>query len=583
MASSKPPQERMVDPFASYNSNEVNRLTEMVGLGENGIITYPSLQVSINDSTSVIVSEGYVLKDDVLIKITSPHIVSFYDADHYTDPTLPFLQEGYNYIVLDYSYIKSRPAPEANIKILKWSDRHLYTSANNLYLLKVVEIIKLSPTNYQISRVLDYDPDTPTNQREGIKTFTGAKYDIPTHTSEDQGRTLYSSEEDDFAFGLSNRWVKMQEATSVSKNTSARTKGELVYLTGLVLPAISSSAISTADGVVTVVGNPGRVQTTGYVEDVPIESGITLNVGDLLFLSLVEAGKVTSVETYLYSQFVGRCLEITGSGTTCSMLFVRGFVSPTNAAAASVGFSQTLTVGNWILDAGLYYQDIDTSIIDGSNALVSARDTATDIIIEPTLVDFSDLISSVRIWMPNNTTQLDVTLIGRKFSTTTGNTIECVRDTLHAGVSWNPVGPLYYQDVDITTIGTKSVAVEVRDLADNMKIRPTIELININTLRIWMPDNTHNLHITAMGPKVTASIFTTVNSTLVNTGWILSGGSYYQNIGIGNINKQNVIVNVKDNLNNEKIEPQDIEFVSVASVKIWMPNNTKTLEVLVVG
>ena len=586
MASSIPTQERMVDPFASYNSNEVNRLTETVGLGDNGIITYPSLQVSINDSTSVIVSEGYVLKDDVLIKITSPHIVSFYDTDHYTDPTIPFLEVGYNYIVLDYSYVKSRPAPKATIKILKWSDRHFYTSSNNLYLLKVVQIIEPTPNNYEISQILDYDPDTPTNQREGVKTFIGAKYDIPTHTSGDQGRTLYSSEEDDFAFGLSNRWVKLQESTSVPKNTSARTKGELVYFdfTGGVLPAISSSAISTADGVVISVGNPGRVQTTGYVEDVPIESGITLNVGDLLYLSLIEAGKVTSVETYLYSQFVGRCLEVTGSGTTCTMLFVRGFVSPTISAAAAVGFSQTLTVGNWILDGGLYYQDIDTSIIDGSNALVSARDTALDLVLEPTLVDFSDSTSSVRIWMPNNAIELDVTVIGRKASTTTGNTIECVRDTIYAGASWNLFGGFYWQNIDISTIGTKSVVVEARDLADDMKIKPSyIELINANTLRIWMPDNTHTLHITAMGPKATASIFTTVKSTLEIVGWTASGGSYYQNVGTGNINKQNVIVNVKDNSNGEKIEPEDIEFVSAATVKIWMPNNTKTLEVLVVG
>ena len=111
-----------------------------------------------------------------------------------------------------------------------------------------------------------------------------------------------------FAFGLSNGWVKLQESTSIAKDTSSLAKGDLVYFdfAGNVQKAISTTAIATADGVVTVVGNPGRVQTTGYVEDVPIESGVALNVGDLLYLSLLEAGKVTSTESYLYSQFVGR-------------------------------------------------------------------------------------------------------------------------------------------------------------------------------------------------------------------------------------------------------------------------------------
>ena len=592
MASSIPDQDRMVDPFASYNSNEVNRLTEMVGLGENGIITYPSLQVSVNDSTSVIVSEGYVLKDDVLIKITSPHIVSFYDADHYTDPTPPIPESGYNYIVLDYTYVKSRPAPKASIKILKNSDRHLYTSASNLYLLQVVHIIELTPNNYEISGVFDYDPDTPTNQREGVKTFTGAKFDIPTHTSGDQGRTLYSSEEDDFAFGLSNRWIRLQDlaTTGVTKDTMLLAKGDLVYFNSIggVSKAISTMARSTADGVVTIVGSmydnpPGKIETAGKVEDVPIQSGVVLNVGDLLYLSLTEAGKVTNIEVYPFTQFVGRCLEKTGGGTTCTMLFVRGYISSSTSAEDAVGFSETLTVGNWIYDGGLkaYYQDIDISSLLDPNALVSARDTTSDLIIEPYLVDFQDSTSEVRIWMPDATTELDITIVGRKG---TAGKVELVRDTL-AGGFWLASGGRYYQDVDITTIGTKNVVVELYDDIDDKRIKPDdLELVNANTLRVWMEDSTSTLNLTAIGPNVASpNTYSGMRVSLQDTAWVASGGSYYQDIGIVILNEKDVLINVKDSSNGEKIEPEDIEFLNTTSVRIWMPDDTKTLEVLVVG
>lgn len=598
MASSKPTQERMVDPFASYNSNEVNRLTEIIGLGRNGMIGYPSLQVSSNDSTSVIVARGYILKDDVLILVPeSTHVVDFLDPDHYTDPTPPIPEVGYNYIVFDYTYVKSRPAPEANIKILKATDTHLYTSASNLYLLKVVQIIEPTPNNYEISQILDYDPLIPNNQRRTVLTFAGARYSIPSHTDRYQGRFMYSSEEDDFVFGLSNRWISLQDftnATSVVRDTSALAKGDLVYFNSLagLTKAISTTVTSTADGVVTVVGEetdspPGRVQTTGRVEEVPIEGGIAVNIGDLLYLSLAEPGKVTNIEVYPFSQFVGRCLEVTGGGTTCNMLFVRGYVSSAVSSEHAFGFAETLLTGNWISDSGLFYQDIDTStILEGGNVVVSARDTTADIIIEPTLIEIdATATGTVRVWMPDATTELDITLLGRKKSTALNHEIEIIRRSLLSGASWTLDGGRYYQDIDISTIGTKSVVVEAWDTFDLMKIKPSeLELVNANTLRVWMSVNTRSLNVTVAGPKPgTITPYISVIATLQSTAWTLSGGSYYQNVGIGAINNQNVTINVKDNSNGEKIDPEDIEFLNAASVRIWMPDNTKTLEVLVVG
>ena len=65
MASTIPNQERVVDPFASYNSNVVNRITEIVTQNTEGMLTVNSMQVEL-DTTSpnntVIFNQGMQLK-----------------------------------------------------------------------------------------------------------------------------------------------------------------------------------------------------------------------------------------------------------------------------------------------------------------------------------------------------------------------------------------------------------------------------------------------------------------------------------------------------------------------------------------
>ena len=70
MASSIPEQYRAVDPFASYNSNTVNQLTELRSRAENVLDNPCGLDV-VSDTTSpttaVVVQPGYAYKDDVMI------------------------------------------------------------------------------------------------------------------------------------------------------------------------------------------------------------------------------------------------------------------------------------------------------------------------------------------------------------------------------------------------------------------------------------------------------------------------------------------------------------------------------------
>ena len=593
MASSIPTQERVVDPFASYNSNVVNRLTEILSKGRNALISTNDLQVTVIDSTSVAVSEGYALKDDVLIHVTAPKTVDFYDIDQYTS-TDPFPTPGYNYIVLDYSYVKSRPAPQASIKILRSTERAALAASPNLMLIKVVKLTTTGP--HIIESLHDFDPENISNKRETIFRYATGEGYLPVHTrSRDQSRIVYDHESDSFYFGISDRWVGLDDGSSIIKDTSALALGDLAYInsTGGVGKAISKFPISTVDGVVIEVGTetsnpPGRVKTTGPVEDVPVDTNVagSVNVGDLLFLSINQAGKVTNVESYPYSQFVGRCTDVIDS-TTVNMLFVRGFVSPTLASADLGAGISGIVLGSGSWHAGydgtavVYYQDVDITGISGRDAIFAVRDVSDGELIEPYKIELlSDDVA--RIWMTDNTHTLDITILGPAISIGV-DTIKAVRSTLSAG-SWILQGGNYYQDVDITDIGTYDVVVSLRDTADDMKVKPVaIEIDSTSTVRVWMTDNVHTLEATVIGATPSTDLLTASIITIDTSDWSSSGGQYYYDIDTTIIDNQDIIMSARNDATNTVVEVGDVEMVDANTVRIWMPGNTVKLHVIVMG
>lgn len=592
MASSIPSQERAVDPFASYDSNSVNRLSEMLSKGQNCVLSSTDLQVTLNDTTSVIVSTGYAIQDSVLVHITSQHTVNFYDLDHYTTVD-PYPEPGYNYVVLKYSYQKARPSPTASIKILRPSERGILASSNNVQLLKVVKLTTTGP--HTIDSLYDYDPENTSNKRTTASRYgTGEAY-LPTFTAtRDTSRIAFDNSTDMFYFGISDKWLSLNGSTSIIKDTSALAKGDLVYInsSGNPVKAISKFPIMTSDGVVSQVGSltstpQGRVQTAGRVEDVPVESAVSggLTTGDLLYLSTSEAGKVTNVEDYPFTQFVGRCLDVIDS-TTVNILYVRGFVSPSVAAAnLAAGINVELDSSSWLstLDGTsvVYYQDITITELSGKDAIVSVRDMADNEIIEPYDVKFISS-TTTRIYMPDSTSSLAITLIGGAINIGT-DTVVVVRETLAAG-SWTLSGGLYYQDVDISSIGDQDVAVGVRDELTDKKIDPSaIELDSTSTVRVWMNDNTSDLVVTAIGTKYSTDLVGLITEAIETTDWIASGDRYYYDISTSIIENQDVLVSARDDNTDMKIRLDDVEFVDSNTVRVWMPDNTHNLHVIVAG
>ena len=235
MASTIPSQERVVDPFASYNSNVVNRLTEIATQGTEGMLTVNSMQV-VQDATSintVIVQTGYAIKDDVLINITAEHTVDFTDDDQWVTPPDAITFPGGNcYVVLDYQYAKQRPAPQANIKILQPSERGLIGAGSTYLLLKVVKTSLLSPHN--ITALYDYDPEVgyTSNERQYLKYYVSGAVNLPVHDQErDQGRIVYESETDKFYFGFESSWEDLNKNISgqISSWTLDATSGDYFY------------------------------------------------------------------------------------------------------------------------------------------------------------------------------------------------------------------------------------------------------------------------------------------------------------------------------------------------------------------
>ncbi len=403
MASSIPNQDRAVDPFASYNSTTVNTLTRMLTYGEEGIATPLSCDVidSTSSNTEVILEEGFVYMDDVWFNISSDHVIDFTDSEHYYNFDTGFDEAGYYYIVLDYTYVKSRPAPQAKALIVKPSQRNLYTEGGSWLFLKAVKVEGAGP--FYVVSVHNFDPENTDNRRVFTKTYAGTEVGLPTHVpATDQGRIVYGIEEDDFFFGLSNRWESAFGSVSFPANTLGLNIGNLVYVdtTGDISLAIATASSRTADGVVSNVSATGVVKTSGKADNVEVESAANVNVGDVIYLSKSEAGKVTNQRT---PQFVGKCIEVIDSNTV-NILFHRG--EPTS-------ISVILSAGvSWILDggSGLYYQEIDISDF-GRNVAFEIFDTATRLIIMPSNIEFVST-SIARIWMPNNTIELNVTIIG---------------------------------------------------------------------------------------------------------------------------------------------------------------------------
>lgn len=590
MASSIPSQARAVDPFASYNSDTVNTLTRMLTYGENGLATAYSCDVTL-DSTSnqaVTLHPGFLYQDDVWIHIDAEHTVDFTDPDHYYNFDTGFDEIGYYYIVLEYTFVKSRPAPQVKALIVKPSQIGAYTPGGSWLFVKAVEVENTGGSApYFVVDVHNFDPSNTDNKRLFLRTYAGSDIGLPTHTQHrDQSRIVYGPEEDDFFFGLSDRWVALGGAGGFQADTSSFEVGDLVYVgaAGTLSKAIAVLGSATADGVVSSIGSNGNVKTTGRVSGVKIQSGANITVGRLVFLSKTESGRISEQQSSPFSQFVGRCVEVTDS-TSVAILFHRGEPQGTTDVDIAIYTFATLSAGgSWVASGPDYYQDVDISDIDGKNVAVTVWDIATEYEIQPAEIEFvSD--SVMRIWMPVNTQSLQVFAVGPSALTVSSSNVRATTSTLSAGGSWIASGPSYYQDISLTGLVGQSNIVEVRDSGTGERVIPeNVQYDSATNLRIWMPVNTETLEVTAFGPS--GSPWATVALTeqlLSGVDWISSGPDYYQDIDISSLGHNDVALQFYDIDTDMVVYPSLVDFIDANTARVWMPVNTVSLNVTIIG
>jgi hypothetical protein len=590
MARNIPAQTRAVDPYASYNSNIVNQLTGIVTRGSNALDYENSLQV-IADSTSstdhVEVLTGIIYKDDMLIEITSPFRVDFTNPSHYvsasensfkTDP-------GIYYIVLEYTYAKSRPAPQAYIKILLPSQRATYASGGfpSLFFLKAVEV-SVSGGVGQIDALYDYDPDNTDVKREYLKSYVGTEVILPTFDQErDQSRVVYNPEEDEFYFGYSDRWGSAGGGTTLQADTSGFELGDLVYVTpsNTLAKAIGPFGYSTADGAVVKVSTKGFVAVGGRIENVKVETGQTITPGRLLYLSTITPGAVSTTKSSPTWQFVGRSQDVI-DGTSINILFVRGEPNGTEGVEYGVPSVATLPGGSWTPSGSLEYQDFDISGFEQDKVITTIWDTSTGYKLEPTDIEFvSDSI--MRIWMPGGySTSIDCLVIGPAATPAATGSLQKVTDVLSGG-DWISSGGSYYGVIDTSSIELSDGAVVICMNTSNEQVFPDEIQYDSTSVSIWMPVNTETISVIAVGPTASETTVASMTTILASgASWVSDSGEYYQDVIISTLGTDDVVYDVKDTGSLELIHAS-ATIPSSGILRIWMPDNTHELEVTVVG
>lgn len=548
-----PSQTRTVDPFASYNSDTVNKLTRMVTGGENYLFSTRGIDV-IADSTSptdhVVATEGGAFIEDVWLQITADHRVDFTNADHYINFGSGFDEGGYYYVVLDYDYVKSRPAPRASVKIIKPSQitstiqSNLKAGTGQYLLLKVVQVTAVAP--HQITTLYDYDPTDTEIYRRNTSVFAGVVYTLPTFDHDrDYGRIVYVRDEDAFYFGLWDSWQSVvNTGTRVNLNTTGIDVGQLVFInsSGNAEEAYAYLDTTLADGVVISTGSvpDGKIRINGLAT-VNIDSTAVFSAGDIAYLSAYEPGTITNEITPIIHQSIGRVLSVSGNQAELILS-----ISPPQWEDGIV-FLDTSSRNKGEIGSINGAGGVDSALADGStwaDGVVRRVGTGASKIGVFKLFGEAD---SVRIQA--------------------GNTVSIGDE-------------LFLSDSNAGTITNVRPSPYVQEIGRALEAGIGLEQIEI----IFKP---------GAGRTEAVNPTSLVSESIVPADWTLSGTRYYYDVDISSINATSGVVvklyeiNIGPPNNWYEVEPNFVEWWPPGAgdlVRIWMPSlPTITHRAIVVG
>ena len=131
-----PQQQRTADPYSEQRySSVINRFTRMVTGGKNVILQADqSFIITIDDWKTITVKPGLFVKDDALIHMTDDYTIDFTDELMYVDAAGVMTISDYYYIVAEYTYSRSLPAPKSYYRIIRDENIFLNFQTSYLYL-----------------------------------------------------------------------------------------------------------------------------------------------------------------------------------------------------------------------------------------------------------------------------------------------------------------------------------------------------------------------------------------------------------------------------------------------------------------
>jgi hypothetical protein len=326
MANIHPTQVRSIDPFAEYNSNANNELTRMISHGNNCLLT-GHLDLGYSNYHVLNLFPGYLIKDDVLISIVDEsYTIDFLDPDFYTDRN-PFDETGYYYVVVSYTYVKQKPAPEASIIILKPSQIETLYTPDNFVLLKVARVEFVSTRN-EITTLHNFDPTNINNGRVYAETFIGCKTVLPDFNERQNKYQLsYDVSTGQAYIGCDYGWVEITDNGVYFCDTRECQVGDLAFIgaDNIAYPAIATSDMTFATGIVLSIGEHGKFKLSGRIGNGRLQPGSSAVAGDMLYLSNSSEGTATEIEPSEFIQPIGIC--ITRTGDTYSTLSIFGYIA----------------------------------------------------------------------------------------------------------------------------------------------------------------------------------------------------------------------------------------------------------------
>jgi hypothetical protein len=160
MALSPPTQERTLDEYSAERwSSVVTRMTRTIsGATDCVIFTSYSFPMNLVDYKTVRIGTGTCIKDDIMIYINAVYDIDFTNGDFFVDDSNPMDEAGRYYIVLEYTYSRSFPAPRAYFKVIKDTATY-YTPFTDRYIfIGIADVVYNGGAGrYEIDAIADED------------------------------------------------------------------------------------------------------------------------------------------------------------------------------------------------------------------------------------------------------------------------------------------------------------------------------------------------------------------------------------------------------------------------------------------